>query len=169
MTVSTCGLVPGILRLADSKVPVGLAVSLPTVREDLRKTLMPAAAEYSLDSLKEALDEYGKKTRKRPTVSVVIIRNVNDGGEDARSLADFLAGLRVLVNLIPYNKTNLHSFSEPEAGAIQTYYEILSAKNIPAVRRCPRGAAIGGACGQLGPVSRRHENLFEGAGRPIFR
>ncbi|MDR1626106.1 MAG: 23S rRNA (adenine(2503)-C(2))-methyltransferase RlmN [Spirochaetia bacterium] len=150
MTVSTCGVVPGILSLADEGPALGMAVSLVSADEQKRKALMPVALRWGLEELKRALVYHREKTGKRLTVEIVLLKGINDGREDIRKLRHYLAGLDAIVNLIPWNPAPGLDFREPAEAAVQLYYEELQRVGIPAVRRYRRGRKIGGACGQLG-------------------
>ncbi|MDR1315544.1 MAG: 23S rRNA (adenine(2503)-C(2))-methyltransferase RlmN [Spirochaetales bacterium] len=150
LTVSTCGVVPGILSLADEGPFVSIAVSLVSADEEKRKTLMPAAGKWGLEELKKALLYHQEKTGKRLTVEIVVLKGINDGREDIRKLRGYLDGLDAIVNLIPWNPAPGLNFQEAPEAAIQLYYTELEGAGIPAVRRYRRGRKIGGACGQLG-------------------
>jgi 23S rRNA (adenine2503-C2)-methyltransferase len=150
MTVSTCGIVPGILRLAEEGPAAGIAVSLVSADEEKRKTLMPVARRWSLEELKNALLVHQEKTKKRLTIEIVLLKGINDGKSDIRKLRDYVRGLDVIVNLIPWNPVEGIGFEEPDETAVQLYYTELEKARIPAVRRYRRGRKIGGACGQLG-------------------
>jgi 23S rRNA (adenine2503-C2)-methyltransferase len=150
MTVSTCGIVPGILSLADEGPAVGMAVSLVSADEQKRKSLIPAARRWGLGELKSALLHHREKTGKRLTVEIVLLKGINDSVEDIRKLRCYLDGLDAIVNLIPWNPAPGLDFQEPSEAAVQLYYAELERAGIPAVRRYRRGRKIGGACGQLG-------------------
>jgi 23S rRNA (adenine2503-C2)-methyltransferase len=150
MTVSTCGLLPGILSLAEEGPAVGIAVSLVSADEEKRKTLMPAARRWGLDELKAALCAHQEKTGKRLTIEIVLLKGINDGKDDIRQLISFTRGLDVIVNLIPWNPVEGLDFKPPDEAAVQLYYTELERAKIPVVRRYRRGQKIGGACGQLG-------------------
>jgi 23S rRNA (adenine2503-C2)-methyltransferase len=150
MTVSTCGVVPGILRLAEEGPAVGIAVSLVSADEEKRKSIMPAARKWDLAQLKAALLTHQEKTGRRLTIEIVLLKGINDGKEDIRKLRNYLDGLDVIVNLIPWNPVEGLDFKSPDENAVQLYYTELERAGIPAVRRYRRGRKIGGACGQLG-------------------
>lgn len=153
MTVSTCGVVPGIVDLADNGPPVGIAVSLVTADENVRKKLMPVANRWGLAELREAMAFHQGKTGKRLTLEIVLLNGLNDSIEDVHRLKDFVRGLDVIVNLIPWNSVRELDFREPGEAVVQMYYRELERAGIPAVRRYRRGRKIGGACGQLGIAS----------------
>jgi 23S rRNA (adenine2503-C2)-methyltransferase len=150
MTVSTCGIAPAIVHLADEGPAVGIAVSLISADEHTRANLMPAARMWSLAQLKEALRYHQQKTGKRLTFEIVLLKGINDGKDDVRKLIAYCRGLDVIVNLIPWNPVEGLDFREPSEEAVQLYYTRLEKAGIPAVRRYRRGRKIGGACGQLG-------------------
>jgi len=150
ITVSTSGIVPAILELAEKGPSVGLAVSLVTADEEERRRLMPGTRRWSLAELKEALKRHQAKTRKRLTVEIVLLKGLNDDLRHAELLEGFLEGLDVVVNLIPWNPVPGLGFSPACEEAVQLYYGALTSAGIPAVRRHPRGASVCGACGQLG-------------------
>ncbi|MCL1817360.1 MAG: 23S rRNA (adenine(2503)-C(2))-methyltransferase RlmN [Spirochaetaceae bacterium] len=152
MTVSTCGLAPGIRSLADEGPAAGIAVSLVSADEEKRKLLMPAARTGSLAELKEAMAYHQEKTGKRLTLEIVLLRGINDSARDAGRLIAFARGLSVIVNIIPWNPVEGLDFREPEEEAVQLYYAALHKAGIPVVRRYRRGRKIGGACGQLGGI-----------------
>ena len=152
MTVSTCGVVPGIRSLADEGPEVGIAVSLVSADDEKRKNLMPAARMWDLAELKKALAYHQKKTKNRLTIEIVLLRGINDDARDAQRLIAFARGLSVIVNIIPWNPVEGLPFQEPKEEAVQLYYDALQKAGIPAVRRFRRGLKIGGACGQLGGV-----------------
>jgi 23S rRNA (adenine2503-C2)-methyltransferase len=153
MTVSTCGIVPGIIDLADKGPAVGIAVSLVTADEDLRKKLMPVTNRWGLAELKKAMEYHQEKTGKRLTVEVVLIKDRNDREEHIRKLKEFIRGLDVIVNLIPWNPIPELDFEPPAEESVQMYYRSLEKSGIPSTRRFRRGTKIGGACGQLGIVT----------------
>ncbi|MCX7787237.1 MAG: 23S rRNA (adenine(2503)-C(2))-methyltransferase RlmN [Spirochaetes bacterium] len=150
ITVSTAGMVPSIYRLAQEGPAVYLTLSVLSVREEVRRTLMPGVSAFSLTETKEALLYYRNRTRKRPTLAVVLIKGVNDTMEDAYLLAEYAKDLNPLVNLIPYNPVAGLPYESPADDIIQLFYQILTTAKIPTVRRFPRGRGVYGACGQLG-------------------
>ncbi len=152
MTVSTCGVAPGIVELADRGPPVGIAVSLITADEETRKKIMPVTRRWGLAELREAMAYHQKKTGKRLTLEIVLLKGLNDRPADVRRLLDFVRGLDVIVNLIPWNSVSELDFREPDEETVQMYRRELESARIPSTRRYRRGRKIGGACGQLGVV-----------------
>jgi len=150
ITISTAGIVPSIYKLAGEGPPVYLTLSVPSVKEEIRRKLMPGVSAYSLGEIKEALLYYRSRTGKRPTLAVVLMEGINDTLEDARLLLDYARGLDPLVNLIPYNPVAGLPYRSAEDKTIQSFYRVLTEAKIPTVRRFPRGRGVCGACGQLG-------------------
>jgi len=150
ITVSTAGIVPSVYQLAREGPAVYLTLSILSVNEEVRKKLMPGVASFSLAETKEAILYYRTRTKKRPTLAVVLIRGVNDTLEDAHLLVEYAKDLHPLVNLIPYNPVPGLHYEPSDDATIQLLYRILTAAKIPTVRRFPRGRGVYGACGQLG-------------------
>ncbi|MBQ8029996.1 MAG: 23S rRNA (adenine(2503)-C(2))-methyltransferase RlmN, partial [Butyrivibrio sp.] len=103
LTVSTCGIVPNILRLADERLSINLALSLHASNDDKRKELMPIANKYSISEVLDACRVYFEKTGRQLTFEYSLVAGVNDTEDDARELSALLAGLNAVVNLIPVN------------------------------------------------------------------
>jgi 23S rRNA (adenine2503-C2)-methyltransferase len=154
ITISTCGLVPGILDLARNGPAVRLAVSLTTADDELRSELMPVNRTWSLSALKDALLEYQSSTRERVTLEAAIMGGVNSSVDQARGLVRWAAGLDAQVNVIPWNKAPGLPFREPDRGEIEAFMSVLEGAGLAAVRRMRRGRGVMGACGQLGETLR---------------
>lgn len=148
ITISTSGIVPGILALADFPLPVRLSVSLHAPNERLRGKLMPVNRQYSLGSLMKALTFYHEKTGERITMEYVMIQKENDEPELAYELAALLSGLGVYVNLIPYNPVDAQ-FQRSTADRIKAFAEVLTRLGIENEIRREKGTDINAACGQL--------------------
>lgn len=149
ITVSTCGLIPGILNLAETNLPVKLAVSLVTADNHQRTEIMPVNKAYPLDDLKSALLHYQHVVGKRFTLEYVMLRNVNTSIQAAQKLATFIRGLDVIVNLIPWNPAAELDWETPSAKEIAIFIKELDLLGVPFTRRYSRGRGINGACGQL--------------------
>lgn len=149
ITISTSGIVPGILRLAAEGPHVRLALSLTAADDQLRSELMPINNAYPLRELYKALQTYQKSTGRRITLEYVLLDGINDGKEHARKLLDFAKGLHVMVNLIPWNPAAELPFTEPTAKRIHEFSELLSNAGVSVTRRFRRGRGVNGACGQL--------------------
>jgi 23S rRNA (adenine2503-C2)-methyltransferase len=150
ITISTCGIVPGILDLAEKGPKVRLAVSLTAADEALRTELMPVNATWGLAVLKEALLAYQDRTCDRVTLEAVITGNRNGSIESARSLAGWIQPLKAQVNIIPWNAVPDLDFTEPSKAQMRAFAEVLERSGITVVQRMHRGRGVMGACGQLG-------------------
>jgi 23S rRNA (adenine2503-C2)-methyltransferase len=148
ITVSTCGLVPQILQLAERDLQITLAISLHAPTDEIRERLMPIAKKYPLAELIYACRVYAEKTRRRLTFEYALASNLNDSPLHAKALAKLLQGLLCHVNLIPINKAR-ENFSPSSRRAVEIFAAILTEKNIPTTVRRSLGGDINAACGQL--------------------
>ena len=149
MTISTCGVVPGIQMLAKSPLEIRLAVSLNSAIEEKRREIMPITARYPLAELKTALKEFQKDKNKRFTFEYVLIKDFNMGDEDIKALRHFTSGLSVLVNLIPWNTVEGKPFQTPDRKDINIFCSKLDKMGINYTLRKRKGFGVSGACGQL--------------------
>ncbi len=150
MTVSTVGLVPGILRLAEEPLQVNLAISLHAPNDAMRLQTMPITRKYPIAAVMEAVRQYAARTNRQVTFEYVLLAGVNDQPQHGRELAQLLSPLKQLchVNLIPVNKTAA-AYHVPSGEAIRTFREILRAGGVSNSVRAERGDDIAAACGQL--------------------
>lgn len=148
ITVSTSGVAPGIIELAESGLGVRLAVSLHTADDELRSELMPINQTYPLSELRSAMTEYQKKTNDRITIEYALFGEVNDTVEAARELVRYLKGIHVYINLIPFNAVD-SPFKKPKTEDVLRFRSILTTAGFEADIREERGADIDAACGQL--------------------
>ena len=146
-SISTVGWVPGIDRLAECEMPIGLALSLHAPNDALRSQLMPVNDRYPLSEVLAACDRYRAKRRRKVFVEYVMLDGVNDLPEHARELAALLDPRIYKINLIPYNPTGAYDGSSPER--IETFRAILAEHRVSATVRLTRGRDIDAACGQL--------------------
>lgn len=149
MTVSTCGIVPGILRLAEEGIPVNLALSLHAPNDEIRRTLMPIAKQYPLADVLDACRAYFDATGRQLTWEYALIRDVNDRPEHARELAGLLKGFNGTVNLIPVNPVKERGLDAPAKEHVLRFQHILKQEGQEATIRRTLGRDIDGACGQL--------------------
>jgi 23S rRNA (adenine2503-C2)-methyltransferase len=154
ITISTAGIIPGIIRLARESMQVKLAVSLNAADDEKRDRIMPINRKYNLSRLMGALNEYYAEKGKRVTFEYVIIKDFNDSVKDAKELAGITKGIPCKINIIPYNPVIGVDFKRPGAGRIERFMECLYPITQAVTMRESRGADISGACGQL--RSRRH-------------
>ncbi|SMG41152.1 23S rRNA (adenine(2503)-C(2))-methyltransferase RlmN [Dethiosulfovibrio salsuginis] len=148
MTISTAGVAPGILALAESGLDVGLSVSIHAPNDEIRSRLMPVNDRYPMGQVIDALKVYQKKTGSRITVEYVMLKKVNDETEHAYELAALLSDLDVYVNLIPYNPV-IERYSRPSASRVAPFAAILRKLGLEVDVRKEKGADIDAACGQL--------------------
>lgn len=148
VTVSTAGLVPGMLELA-SRFPVSFAVSVNAPRDELRSRLMPINRKYPLGELISAMKRIPLQSGRKVTAEYVLLSGVNDSPREGRELARLLSGARIKVNLIPCNAHEWGTFEPPSPEAVDRFREILLSAGIQAITRDRRGVDIGAACGQL--------------------
>ena len=158
ITVSTCGLVEEMKRLADEKLQITLALSLHGATQEKRCRLMPIANQYPLDSVMEACQYYFVQTGRRVTFEYSLVGGVNDTEEDARNLCRLISRYSTdyaqpfHVNLIPVNPIKERNFVESDKREILNFKNKLEKKHINVTIRREMGRDIDGACGQL----RRH-------------
>jgi 23S rRNA (adenine2503-C2)-methyltransferase len=149
ITISTCGLIPGIQQLAELNLPVKLAVSLVTADTRQRTDIMPVNKAYPLDELKQALLHYQHVVGKRFTLEYVMLHGQNTDVNSAKKLATYIRGLDVMVNLIPWNPAAELDWETPSKREIDSFTRELDLLGVPYTRRFSRGRGVNGACGQL--------------------
>lgn len=149
ITLSTCGIVPNIKRLADMHVQVTLALSLHASDNETRKELMPIAYKYSISEILQACAYYFEKTGRRITFEYSLVAGVNDTVEEAEKLSKLLKGMNCHVNLIPVNPIKERTLTQPDKRAVQRFKSILEKNRINVTIRREMGRDINGACGQL--------------------
>jgi 23S rRNA (adenine2503-C2)-methyltransferase len=145
--ISTVGWVPGIDRLAESVLPIGLALSLHAPNDGLRSQLMPVNDRWPLAQVLAACERWRARRRRKVFVEYVMLDGINDQPEHARQLAALLDPRAYKVNLIPYNPTGAYDGSAPEQ--IERFRSILAEYRLAATVRLTRGRDIAAACGQL--------------------
>ncbi|MEO8082738.1 MAG: 23S rRNA (adenine(2503)-C(2))-methyltransferase RlmN [Ardenticatenales bacterium] len=149
LTISTVGIVPGILRLAATRLPVRLAVSIHAADDALRGRLVAVNETYGVDAILDACRAYQAAGHRRITFEIVLIAAVNDAAEQAATLAARLKGLRCHVNLIPLNPTLGSTMQPSRYDDAVRFQSILRAAGIPTSLRMRRGIEIAAGCGQL--------------------
>ena len=166
ITVSTVGVVPGILELAQREEQFRLAISLHAPESELRSQLIPLEKRHSLDELMAALATFDRAGGRRITFEYTMIRGVNDAPRLASALADLAASVGAFVNLIPYNPIPFQDWTASRRKRIEEFRAVLDARGVSVAVRVPRGRDIDAACGQLrakrmGP---HHTQKNQGAG-----
>lgn len=149
LTVSTCGLVPGIRRFAEEPEQFTLAVSLHSAIQSTRDRLMPGVTGVKLPELRDALDHYAERTGRRPSVEHSLVAGVNDSDTELAALVEFCRGLLVHVNLIPINPVEGTGYGRPEEARVREFERALRATGTEVSVRAERGSDIDAACGQL--------------------
>ncbi len=148
ISISTCGIIDGIKKLAEEDLQVNLALSLHAPNDKLRTRLMPVNKRYSLEKVLSSINDYISRTNRRVMLEYVMLDGVNDSVEDAKELAwllrNNLSGL-YMVNLINYNQTGKYKPSKN----IEEFQKTLEKEGLPVTRRFSFGQDIKGACGQL--------------------
>jgi len=157
ITISTVGVAPGILRLAEERQPYGLAVSLHGASEEERAALVPASKRWPLAELIAACREYGRMTGRRIFFEWTLIAGRNDSPETARRLADLLRGIDSHINLIPLNPTGAYDGNAASALAVHEFQRVLRDAGYPATVRQRRGIDVAAGCGQLRAEKRGRE------------
>lgn len=149
ITVSTCGIVPAIIRFAREYPQVTLAVSLHAPDDELRSRIMPVNRRYNLKALTAACREYAEITNKRITFEYILIEGLNDSQKHAGQLADLLKGMNCHINLIPFNGVLGKKFSAVKRAEAEKFRDELRKRGIETTIRRELGSDIDGACGQL--------------------
>lgn len=149
ITLSTCGIVPEILRFANEDLQVNLAISLHSPSDELRREMMPIANKYSIEELIEACKYYVKKTNRRITFEYSLVKSKNDSTDHAKDLVKLLKGMLCHVNLIPINEVEETGYKRAMSKNVAVFKDILIKSGIEATVRKEMGLDINAACGQL--------------------
>ena len=149
ISLSTCGLVPKILRLAEEKLQLTLSVSLHAPNDQVRNTIMPVNKAYPVEELLDACRKYYEITGRRISFEYAMIDGVNDTVEAARELISRLKGMSAHVNLIPLNHVEESPLKPSTKQAVARFQALLEDAGIPATVRRSLGGDIDASCGQL--------------------
>ena len=149
ITVSTCGIVENIRRLADEKLQITLALSLHGATQEKRQELMPVAKKYALEEVIDACRYYFDQTGRRITFEYSLVNGVNDTEADAETLCRLVSGLNCHVNLIPVNPIKERDYTASKRREVFNFQSRLEKNHIHATVRREMGRDIDGACGQL--------------------
>lgn len=163
ITVSTVGVVPGIERMAREMNKVKLAVSLHATKDSVRNRLIPLNKKWNIKQLFSVLRRYPADNVRRIMVEYVMLDGVNDSEEDARRLVNLVKGLKVKVNLIPFNPYPGAPFKPTPRERIEKFQKILWEHNIAAFIRESRGQDISAACGMLRTKEKRSKGGEDGS------
>ncbi|MDD5770449.1 MAG: 23S rRNA (adenine(2503)-C(2))-methyltransferase RlmN [Candidatus Gracilibacteria bacterium] len=161
VTVSTCGIVPGIKKFMEDFPQTSLAISIHAPNDEIRKGIMPVDHTYNLDKLMQALDEYVVKTNKRIFYEYIMLNGVNDNIKLAYELGNLLKGRLAHVNFIPYNPgegSGGVDFKPTPRFLIEKFQRVLEEFGVPSTIRATMGDDIDAACGQLANKKNEEEN-----------
>ena len=149
ISLSTCGLVPMIDRLAQEKLQLTLSVSLHAPNNEIRSSMMPVNNAYPVEPLMEAVRRYQDTTGRRVSFEYSMVRGVNDTDACARQLAHLIRGMGAHVNLIPINPVDGSPYSATDAENVRRFQAKLTSLGVNATVRRRLGSEISAACGQL--------------------
>ena len=149
ISLSTCGVVPGIYALAKEKLPITLTISLHAPNNEIRDSIMPVNHKYDIEELLTACREYVKTTNRRISFEYSLIHGVNDSMANAEELANLVRDLHGHINLIPVNKVEERNFEKGSNDDIRAFQEKLTHLGINATVRRELGSDISASCGQL--------------------
>lgn len=150
ISVSTCGVVPSILKFGKEHLQVNLAISLHAPYNQLRDQLMPINKAYPLEQLIPAIIQYYKDSNgRRVTFEYIMIKGLNDSIEDAKKLYNLIKPTFGYVNLIPYNPVIENGYERSDNASIKAFHKFLLSKGVKSTIRKEFGADIDAACGQL--------------------
>lgn len=149
LTISTCGVLPGIQQLASEPEQFTLAVSLHSAVQTTRDRVMPGVKRWPLDHLRRALIAYAEKTGRRPTLEYALIADVNDTPAEVEALVTFARGWLCHVNVIPVNPVKGAAAARPADSRVAEVAAALTAAGVETSIRAERGTDIDAACGQL--------------------
>lgn len=149
ITLSTCGVVPGILKLAEKNLQLTLSISLHAPNDEIRNSMMPISRKYSYNELLSACKKYLELTNRRITFEYTLVSGVNDKRENALELSEKLRGMLCHINLIPVNEIGENNYKRSEAKSIENFKTILENKGFAVTVRRELGSDIKASCGQL--------------------
>ena len=149
ISLSTCGIVPNIYKLANENIQCTLSISLHATTDEKRREIMPIANRYTISELLEACKEYIKITGRRISFEYALIYGKNDSREDALALVKLLRGMIAHVNLIPVNEIKNGAYKKATEKSVENFMNILNSCSIVTTVRRELGSDIDAACGQL--------------------
>ncbi len=149
ISLSTCGLVDGINRLAEEELPITLSISLHAPTNEIRDTIMPVNKKYPVEQLIAACKAYIKKTGRRISFEYILIDGVNDTPVVAKNLGRLLKGMLCHVNLIPANEVKETGMKRTPQGRVRAFQKSLEDQGLTVTVRRELGSDINASCGQL--------------------
>lgn len=155
ITVSTSGIVPGMIQLAEANTGACLALSLNAPSQAEREAIMPITKKYPLKDVLDVCRRYKYGKNKRITMEYVLLAGINDTPDHARRVGDIVAGIPCKINVIPFNPNNTLPFGRPDEEGVQRFVDALIAKNYTVSVRWSKALDVDGACGQLAGQQRQ--------------
>lgn len=149
ITLSTCGVIPGIEKLKDEKLQIELSVSVHSPFDRIRSSLIPLNKRYPIKELIDSCRDYIVETGRVITFEYVLIKGLNCGAEDAQALSELLKGLKCKINAISYNRIASKDYKAPSPSEVNSFVKVLRSRGINATLRQSRGEDIDAGCGQL--------------------
>ena len=149
ITVSTCGIIPGIKKLENEGLQIELSVSLHSADDAVRSKLVPINKRYPLKDLIDTCKEYTDRTNRVITFEYALMKGVNSLHEDALKLVKLLAGMKCKVNIISYNSIKDGGYSNPSVADVKMFINTLKDKGMNVTGRKSKGDDIEAGCGQL--------------------
>jgi 23S rRNA (adenine2503-C2)-methyltransferase len=149
ITISTCGIIPGIKALEGEGLQVELSVSLHSADDDIRSKLVPINKRYHVKELISACNEYIENTGRVITFEYILIKGANASATDAMKLVKLVKHMKCKVNTIAYNKIRIKGYAEPSPSEVKAFLKILRDNGINAMHRKSKGEDIDAGCGQL--------------------
>ena len=149
ISISTCGVVPGIEKFAKEDLQYNLAISLHAPNNELRSQLMPINRAFDIKQLFAALRNYSSMNNRRLTFEYLLLKGINDQKEHADQLRDLLKGMNAYINLIPYNEVKEKEFRTESDEEALRFYDWLKKNGVAVTLRQKKGDDIDAACGQL--------------------
>ena len=149
ITISTCGVIPGIRRLAGEGIQVELSVSLHAPNPETRRKLMPVENKHPMGELLRECAEYTAKTKRHITFEYTLVKGVNDSARDAEELAGRLGRFPCRVNLIPLSPVDEFTGEAPPRAAMEAFLRTLENRGVEGTLRESKGKGVDAACGQL--------------------
>lgn len=164
ITISTSGIVPKILKLAEEKLGFRLAISLHGATDEVREKIMPVNKAFPLAKLIPAVREFSTRHGRMVTLEFILIEEVNDSLEQAEKLRDIALDLHAHVNLIPYNTVEGLPWKRPSITRQERFADVLRARRVSVTLRREKGHDIDAACGQLRLKTEKDRELAGAAG-----
>ncbi len=149
ISVSTSGVVSGIYRLMEEKLPITLSISLHAPNDKIRTSMMPVNKKWNIAELIKACKDYIDVTGRRISFEYAVVSGVNDSDDNARELAGLLRGMLCHLNLIPVNPVKENSYKKPDRSKVERFCKLMNDLGINTTIRRTLGSDIDASCGQL--------------------